>query len=242
LRLRDLSAPPLFSENLANDVGLPIPPRAISAEEQKYWNNLDKPAEDRLIKLYPCLEQPPSTIYIPAHPLSPFRLYRQIVPPKLAACNDNSLIFLSNYSTGQVPRTSEIYALWGVAYLENLLPSNTKATLLDKHQMDCDIALNEAYRKKRFLSAHPVRLSVAETSEHDENVLGDLGLRNDRKRMKMPNGWKGWFGLKAWWAEWFEPYFPEEYAGIVEEFLEQIRMRNGHTGFSGDRRSHSTQA
>jgi hypothetical protein len=45
----------------------------------------------------------------------------------------------------------------------------------------------------------------------------------------MPTGWRGWFGLNAWYAEWFEGYFASDYKGIVQEFMATVDERRGKT-------------
>lgn len=32
---------------------------------------------------------------------------------------------------------------------------------------------------------------------------------------------KSWWGFTAWKEEWFKPYMPRDYTGMVKEFLEQ---------------------
>lgn len=113
----------------------------------------------------------------------------------------------------------------GVAYLEGLLPASTQATLSNKDEMDQDIAHVEAYRRKRYLNAYKYRLSIFETEEFHDQLLRELGVRSDRKRMKIPSGWRDLFGLRSACAELFEGYFARDYEGIVDEFLATLDNR-----------------
>ena len=70
------------------------------------------------------------------------------------------------------------------------------------------------------------RLRIFESAEHTDVMMKDLGLRADRKRMRMSGGWKGGFGLKARYAEWFEGYFASDFKGPVQEFME-VEKRGG---------------
>ena len=45
--------------------------------------------------------------------------------------------------------------------------------------------------------------------------------------MHTPSGWRGWFGLKTWYREWFEGYFASDYTGIVQEFMAEVGERKG---------------
>lgn len=198
---------------------------SIPKPEKDYWKELDSSEESKLLKRYPRLQSPP-IVRKQAESLSSFRLFRSLVPPKLAVQGDNSLVFLGSYATGKLQTTAEICSLWAVAYLEGLLPESTNARLANKPEMDRDIALNQVYRARRFLEGYSgVRLTLFETAEFHDMYLQDVGVRPDRKAMKLPTGLKGWFGYKGWRAEWFEPYAVEDYAGIVDEFLEFVKAR-----------------
>jgi hypothetical protein len=73
------------------------------------------------------------------------------------------------------------------------------------------------------------RLTPMETPEIIDQLMGDLGLRADRKRMRMQGGLRGLFGLRSWIAEWFDDYFTSTYEGVVQEFLDRIEKRGETT-------------
>jgi dimethylaniline monooxygenase (N-oxide forming) len=31
----------------------------------------------------------------------------------------------------------------------------------------------------------------------------------------------GWFGVKAWWREWFDAYVGADYTGLIVEYMER---------------------
>jgi dimethylaniline monooxygenase (N-oxide forming) len=231
----EMALPHLFPTPLAQELGLPVDPKLVPQEEREYWTALDIPAENRILKTYPVLQNPPSNIHIRKSTLTPFRHFRAMVPPKLAVRGDNSLVFLGNYATGKIQATAEMYSLWAVAYLEGLLTDDAKAMLSNKEAMDEDIAHNEAYRKKRYLNGLPYRVTLIESTEFEALVLKDLDVRSDRKAMKIPSGWRGWFGLKGWFAEWFECYYASDFEGIIDEFLEALEKRGGGSKFVSER-------
>lgn len=226
----ELSYPSMFAPTLAHEIGLPVDFDILSIEEKEYWQSLDYTSESRLLQRYPKLKDPPSNIHIRKHPKTPFRLFRSMFPPKLAVQGDNSLVILGNWANGKVQTTAEISSLWAVAYLEGLMPSSTKVKLTNLDEMNRDIALVDAFRRKRYLNGFQFRISVFDAPEFDDILMRELGLRPDRHRMRMPGGWRDLFGLKSWCAEWFEGYFASDYAGIVEEFLESVDKKKAVNG------------
>ncbi|KUJ24500.1 FAD/NAD(P)-binding domain-containing protein [Mollisia scopiformis] len=221
----ELSIPPLFPPPLANDLGLPVDFSIPSTQENEYWEALDTTSESDVLARYPILRNPPSEIHVPKSTLTPYRHFRSMIPPKLAARNDNSLVFIGNWANGRVQITAELASLYAIAYLENLMPPSTQALLSDEEAMNRDIAHVDAFRRKRYLNCFPFRISIFDTPEFDDALMRDLGLRADRKRMRMRGGWRDCWVLKAWCREWFEGYFASDYAGIVEEFLEGVERR-----------------
>ncbi|KAG0652215.1 FAD-dependent monooxygenase DEP4 [Hyphodiscus hymeniophilus] len=220
-----LSNNPLVTASLANELGLPMQQCQVSTSEKEYWEALETEAGDRLLDLYKVLREPPENAVPNALTITPYRLFRQIIPPKLAARGDNSVVLIGNYSNGPVQLTGEIVSLFAVAYLEDMLPPATTALLRNTEAMHKDIAMIDAFRRKRYLGFTPYRVAVLEWTEHVDRLMADLGLRADRKRLHTPGGWKGWFGLKAWYREWFEGYFGSDYNGIVQEFLLGVEQR-----------------
>lgn len=82
------------------------------------------------------------------------------------------------------------------------------------------MALVNAWMKSRYL-----RKGVEEPLNLNEQaffdvLLGELGLNAKRKK-----GFKGLGGMDRWFWEWFAPYRPRDYEGIVEEFMEGCRKR-----------------
>ncbi|KAK0115500.1 hypothetical protein ONS96_013954 [Cadophora gregata f. sp. sojae] len=221
----DIAFPSLFSPELANELGIRVDLSFLSPKEREYWKSLDAAAEARIEAENPILRNPPSNIHIPKSTKTPFRLFRAIVPSKLAARGDRSLVILGNYAGGRLQQTSEIHSLWAIAYLEDLMPASTNAKLANEEFMNKDIAHVEAFRKKRYLNTFPFRIAIFEAPEYEDLVMQELGLRADRKRMRIPSGWRGWFGWKAWCEEWFGGYLASDYEGIVEEFLESVKRR-----------------
>lgn len=92
-----MTAPPLFSPALANELGLPTDMEVLSEQEKKYWGSLDSAAETAIEEAYPILRTPPPNIFIRDTKQTQYRLFHSLVPSQLAACGDRSILFLGNY-------------------------------------------------------------------------------------------------------------------------------------------------
>lgn len=222
----------LFDPSLAADLGIPIRVNQQSPAHRQYWSNLDKAAEQRILSQYPILAQPPPHLNLESRPprtSTPLRHFRLLAPPALCARHDRSIVFLGNLVIGQVSTYAEVSALWSVAYLEDRFPSgsplkmNMKELLDDRKAMERDVAAANAYFKLRYVDLLEIPLAIFEMREVIDRLLVDLGLRADRHGMKVSGGgWWGWWGWRAWVKEWFTPYVPADYRGIVGEFVERV--------------------
>lgn len=213
----------LFDQDSAAELGLPIPLNTETPADASYWQNLQASANRMVLHLYPKLQNPP--FQPPPKKTTPWRLFRTMVSPKLAAAHDYSLAFVGLISNNQVSTHAEISALWAVAYLEGKLSHGTVGRLLDdKLKMDVDVAAMTTFMARRYLGRKEVPDAAMEIQDYTDQMMRDLGLRADRKRMRMP---AGWFGYQAWKAEWFTPYTPQDYRGVVREFLGNATEKTG---------------
>lgn len=196
---------------------------SLNETEIKYWNGLDSTADREILDAYPILAKPPK-IVVRKHNLTPFRLLRISIPPKLAARNDRNIVFLGHLANIRRCFLAETSSLWSIAYLEGLLPD--KALIGDEEAMNREIALANAFMKRRYPGRKNYPIAAMEIQDWIDIMLKDLGLRTDRNRLmweRYPNrGWS-WFGWKPWWNEWFTCYKPKVYKGIVREFVESLK-------------------
>ena len=208
---------PLFDQDTAASLGLPIPLDQEAPAEASYWKKLESAADKIVLRLYPKLKDPP----FPPRPsvTSPWRLFRTMAPTSLAAAHDYSLVFVGLISNNQVSTHAEISGLWAVAYLEGQLSGDAANMLNSKQEMDMDVATMTTFMARRYLGRKEVPDAAMEIQDYTDLMMRDLGLRTDRKRLKMS---KTWFGYQAWKAEWFDPYMPKDYKGVVQEFLHRI--------------------
>ncbi|KAG4427894.1 hypothetical protein IFR05_016625 [Cadophora sp. M221] len=223
----------MFDPELLPELGFPLPIEKQHPHDARHWNELEEISESHVKKLFPKLAYPPSEVvsYDKKHcrpaTTTPFRLFRNIVPPNLAARDDRSLIVLGLLINTNVPTYAEVSSLWGVAYLENLpfCPATTK-TLTDVSEMEDDVSLLQAYGNLRYRNPSAHFLDGSDLIQDFTDVLmKDLGLEPERKKRVAARKW--WeLGILGWVKEWFSPYRGIDYRGFVDEYLDSFRHRN----------------
>ena len=208
----------LFDPSEGAELGVSVPLDSLSEEYSSCWQKLDTVAEKFVLDSFPLLQTAPKIGTARASPPIQYRCFRTIAPNSLAAKHDRSLIYLGMLGNSQVPSHAEVSALWGVAYLENLLPDGTCDGLLgDEEGMDKDVANMTMFMAKRYPDRyHP--LAPVEIQSYLDITMRDLGLRTDRKRVGR-EAEEGFLGIKGWAREWFEAYRAGDYKGIVQEYL-----------------------
>jgi len=217
---------PLFSPDLANELGLPVPCASLSELESGHWQDLDVAADKQVLEAYPMLANPPPQIKSVPRTETQLRQLRTIVPPKLARRGDRSIVFLGQLNNTQNFYFAETSALWAVAYLSRLLPVDSFSGHFD--DMSKEIALHNAFMRWRYPGWKNTPYAVLEIRDWIDATLRDMGIRMDRNRFRWekenPGKWTLW-GWRPWVAEWFEPYEPVAYRGIVDELFEHVKER-----------------
>jgi hypothetical protein len=222
---------PIFDPALYQELGLPVPVEQQSSDFVKHWSNLDTVSDAKVRSIFPMLSSPPPEVvkYFSKHnqPASttPFRLYRDLIPPTLAAKGDRSLVVLGILLNSNIPIYAEVSSLWGVAYLENLpFARNTAKTINDLSAMEENVSMINAWGQLKapaYADAYPE--GTGEIQYFTDILMNDLGLRADRKRLAAEReGKKRVFGLRAWYNEWFKPYQGLDYKGLVAEYLASL--------------------
>ncbi|PTB79817.1 hypothetical protein M440DRAFT_1437012 [Trichoderma longibrachiatum ATCC 18648] len=117
-------------------------PRALEDEDSaRYWKKLHERADQEILSLLPILKDSPGPRN--QDPLTPYRLYRYMLPSSLAAENDRSLVFLGYLISIQTHILSEVSALWAICWLEDLVDLG-----IPKSKQDIDYEI--AKRRTRF--------------------------------------------------------------------------------------------
>ena len=100
----------------------------------------------------------------------------------------------------------------------------TTAKLSSLTDMEKDISRLNAWQKLRFRDEGARYLDGSvEIQNFIDELMGDLGLRWDRKRV-------GKGRLRGWVKEWVEPYKSSDYRGVVEEYLGRWGLREESKG------------
>ncbi|TFB05122.1 Senecionine N-oxygenase [Trichoderma ghanense] len=193
----------LFDPALGLSLGLRKPTTLEDEDSIKYWKSLHERADQEILSLLPVLEDSPGPRA--SDPLTPYRLYRYMLPSSLAAANDRSLVFLGYLISIQTHLLSEVSALWAVCWLENLVDLGIPKS---KEDIDYEIAKVNAYSLRKNLSQEP---SAGSGIQHFiDLMMKDMGLRTKRK---------GGLGVK----DVFVPCRSQDYLGIVDEVLQRSK-------------------
>ncbi|KAF2817310.1 FAD/NAD(P)-binding domain-containing protein [Mytilinidion resinicola] len=197
-----------FSDQDALDLGLPVHPESEDPEVAKYWTQLLEEADEEMVKIFPHMADGPRPEFV--KDATQFRLYREILFPKLLAQGDRSIAFAGFVSSSQTAFNAEIMALWAVAWLEWLMP---KSNLPTESMMDKEVARTTAWMGRRYRSGIRAPEIVFESQSYFDVLVADLGLEVNRKQ-------KGFLGT---FKEWVIPYMPHDYAGIIEEYTRSVK-------------------
>ncbi|PTB52524.1 hypothetical protein M431DRAFT_496852 [Trichoderma harzianum CBS 226.95] len=125
----------LFDPALGLSLGLPKPAVLEDDVSTEYWQKLHTKADSDILSLLPILKDSPGRRTADA--LTPYRLYRYMLPSSLAAADDHSLIFLGYLISIQTHILSEVSALWAICWLENLVDLGISK---NKEDIDYEIA------------------------------------------------------------------------------------------------------
>jgi dimethylaniline monooxygenase (N-oxide forming) len=205
-----------FDDDEAAQLGIPIPLDQQDAEAEKLWDSLESKADMTVTDALPRLAEYPKPKADRKTGTTQFRMYRQVLSPKLLAQHDRSLTFVGFVANSQTSICSEILALWAVAWMEDLLPK----PLPTETQMEMDVATVNAWMIRRYgARGRQDPEIILEVQTFLDTLMQDLGLGVQRKN-------KGFFGPLV---EWVVPYEGSDYRGMVEEFLVQAKLK-GKTG------------
>lgn len=173
-------------------IGLPQP-----LEERR---ELALEADEKILSMYPRLRDQPTLKISPKPDSEPMRLYRFIAPPSRAHSRDLAFAGMVS-STASVP-AANAQALWISAYLDDKLdvfPASNE-------QLTQDVMLHTQWGKWRYPCGYGAMFPdlVFDTLPYIDMLLTDLGLEIHRKPSK--------------WADLTEPYGPQDYIGLVQEW------------------------
>ncbi|KAG8164225.1 hypothetical protein KVR01_006143 [Diaporthe batatas] len=215
-----------FSPSLQHQCGLAPGP----ADADK-WAVLEAAAEDTVDMLLPTLRNAPvpksvhearrevhETTAGDSQPRKllhgPSRHYRRLVVPELAAAGDRSVYFPGFIHSIYTPLVSEVQALWGVAFLLDLVD------VPSRDLMETEVAEWNVWCRKRYLAqGRKHAYAIFDFLSYIDTLLEDLGINIVRRRNPL--------------TELFMPVYPRNYRGLIDEFRAALARKHGHDRKSG---------
>ncbi len=219
------------------DLGLPhspststlFTPAALSAADAQILTTFprlhNQPVQNA--NLQPLLSTPglsSTDALTPDTPLTPWALYRFMVPPSPRLLQKRDVAFagvLLNFSTFLVAHAQ---AVWVAAYFGGELSGKVVPALQTVdgggeeggktvEELQRETVLNARFGKWRYPAGHGAQFPdfVFDALPYVDLLVGDLGLRVHRKG--------------GWLAEATEPYGPEDYRDLVGEFAKSVEGR-----------------
>ncbi|ORY03476.1 hypothetical protein BCR34DRAFT_545124 [Clohesyomyces aquaticus] len=195
----------LFDESTRVQWGLPS-----SADVGNEWEKLDAKADKIVLEKLPFLRKNAPDTETPYSHTRPWRLYRRLVSPSMAAQGDRSAFFPGQIHSVYTPLVAEMQALWGVAYLLG------RIDLPNQEEMEIEVATWCSWTKRRYLEqGRRHSYSIYDYLAYVDTLARDLGLNTSRKSNPF--------------SEMFLPYRPQDWRGLIPEFL-QAEKKKGITG------------
>lgn len=216
-------------ESIVKEIGLP---HALTDEEPIFRPELVKKADEEILAAFPRLRNQPvqskrlvpllddltglltNQVNYPHAPYTPWTLYRFMVPPTAQLQQTRDIAFAGTVMNFSTLLQAHIQAIWICSYFDGtLLPSKApKIRGSMAHATDCEqeliyeSLLHARFGKWRYPAGYGDRYPdfVFDAVPYLDQLLKDLGLTVYRK--------------KGWLSEILEPYGPEDYRTLVEEF------------------------
>lgn len=194
-----------FAEGFAHDLGLSVPiGSALKDSQSSYWKRKDAAAEREIDQRFPGLLHPPFHHTTQSTDLSPYRLYRHMIPPNVEEYP--GIVFLGHVAVGNNFRAAEVQALWAVAYLAGIMKLPGRA------QMETEVARQLAWCRKRYLSKGRLgHWLYYDLVPYTDTLLEDVGLHSHRR--------------KGWWGDLWRPCVAEDLRDLLDELGGKRRKR-----------------
>lgn len=197
--------PPLkfLPEGLDAELGLPSStPLAKSSKADC------EAADAEILSRFPRLQRQPKTP-IPGGDTAadgtsqPFTLYRFMAPPS-TLLSDHSIAFAGMITTISTPLCASLQALWITAYLTSSLNRQPASA----SQVAKQAVLHARFGRWRYPCGYGGRFPdfVFDAVPYLDMLLRDLGLQHKRK--------------ESWWKEILHAYGPEDYHGVVDDWMQ----------------------
>jgi dimethylaniline monooxygenase (N-oxide forming) len=128
----------LFDEDTRVEYGLPS-----AADFNEKWQKLDDIGDKIVLEKLPYLSKNAPDTVNSASQKRPWRLYRRLISPAMAAKGDRSIFFPGQIHSVFTPLVAEAQALWGVAFLLDRLE------IPEQQEMEKEVAVWCAWTRRR---------------------------------------------------------------------------------------------
>ncbi|KAK4150034.1 hypothetical protein C8A00DRAFT_46477 [Chaetomidium leptoderma] len=229
-------------EGIDKELGLPhnpsegglFTPEAVEKADEEILSRFprlrDQPVQNKNMKPLLATKGLTTTDEInPSTPLTPWALYRFMVPPSARFLQTRDIAFagvLLNFSTSLVAHAQSI---WIMGYFSDQLPAAVLPPLKPRPSSDTtatpaettktlaeirrDTLLHVRFGRWRHPAGHGTQFPdfVFDALSYVDLLVKDMGLEVHRKA--------------GWWAEMTDPYGPEDYRDLVGEFGAAVEAR-----------------
>ncbi|KAJ9149112.1 FAD/NAD(P)-binding domain-containing protein [Pleurostoma richardsiae] len=222
-------------EGIDKELGIPHAP-ASSKGEPTFTDELVDRADKEILSQFPRLKDQPiqnknltpllenkgistTDAINPSTPLTPYTLFRFIVPPSSRFLQTRDIAFSGILMNFSVPLVMHAQSLWITAFFDGELPasvipplastSDSEEQAVALERLRYETVLYSRFGKWRYPAGHGTQFPdfVFDALPYLDLLLGDLGLNIYRKG--------------GWLAEAVEPYGPEDYKDLVAEWAEK---------------------
>ncbi|PSN61670.1 putative dimethylaniline monooxygenase [Corynespora cassiicola Philippines] len=170
------------------------------AYSEKEKAKLNYKTDEKVLSMFPRLANQPELRFEPKKS-DPLRMYRFIVPSTFV--EKRNIAFSGMVSCVSTAMCANTTALWISAFFDGKLQriAQTKEEITD------EVMLHTQWGKWRYPCGYGASLPdmVFEGLPYFDMLLRDMGLETHRHR--------------GWWAELTSPYYPSDYAGLVDEWV-----------------------
>ncbi|KAK4612329.1 FAD-dependent monooxygenase DEP4 [Fulvia fulva] len=185
----------IFDDVECEDLGLPRPPDTVSGKSSAFIQ-LRRSAEEKVVRDLPLLSHSPPGYEV--QPGDDYQLYRFLVPTS-EKYGDGSIAYIGFLRNTGLPIVLEAQALWATAYLLGLME------LPGHDQRQWEAVQTSAWIRRRYLCGRKVPFALFDWFSYVDQLYADLGVVSRRKG--------------NWFSETFAVYRPEEFRGVVQEWL-----------------------
>jgi dimethylaniline monooxygenase (N-oxide forming) len=189
-----------FENSTLIELRLPFPKDIEPQEETAKWEKLVGEADERVLKRFIMLKNPPEHYHKPEH-RTPYRLYHTLAP-----VHHDSILFMNHIVAGAKLFAAEAQAIWAMTYWDKAFKLPSVA------EREKDIAHMIAWNRRRYLSNGELgNFAAFDSVPYVDRLLDEIGITAHRKRGLLGN--------------MFAPIMPSVLEDVWKEYIAREGMR-----------------